>query len=215
MSSRSGHRSHDIIRRLLIPSIGTVLFLTIFLPLALLGRVLLNDTDTGYHIRAGEVILDTFSVPRYDIFSFHSPPLPWTAHEWLSEVIMALVHRAFGLTGIVVFFAFVIALTYYLLFKILRTTNGNIIITIAIVGLVIASSTLHWLARPHVFSWIFILVYQYLLDAFQYRNRNYLYVLPLLMLLWVNLHGGFMVGFMLIGIYLAGNLVGTFSANTG
>src|SRR5262245_3755438 len=199
-----------MMRRLLIPSIGTVLLLSIFLPLAFLGRVLLNDTDTGIHIRAGEVILKTFSIPRYDMFSFHSPPLPWTAHEWLSEVIMALVHRVYGLTAIVVFFAVILASTYYVLFKILRTTHRNVMLTTALLALVIASSTLHWLARPHIFSYLFILVYHYVLNAYQYRNKNYLYILPLLMPVWVNLHGGFIVGLLLIGIYLAGNLVRTF-----
>jgi hypothetical protein len=190
----------------LLPSIASVLFLIIFFPLSFLGQPLLQDTDTGIHIRTGEVILETMTIPKYDVFSFHHPPLPWTAHEWLSQVIMALVHRRFGLAGVVVFFSGIIALIYFLLFKFLRASGNNIILTVFLVLLVVASSTLHWLARPHLFSLLFIIVYQRILDLYQYRNKNYLYVLPLLMLVWVNLHGGFIVGLMLIGIYLAGNL---------
>ena len=109
----------------LIPSIADFLFLAIFLHISLnVGKSLLGDGDTGYHIRAGEYILNTLSIPRYDMFSYLSPPLPWTAHEWLSEVIMAIIHRSFGLTGIVIFFAFLIALASYLLFKIISSDNN-------------------------------------------------------------------------------------------
>jgi hypothetical protein len=102
----------------LIPSIVDIIFISLFLLLAFsAGKDLLGDVDTGYHIRAGEYILNTFSIPKDDIFSFITPTLPWTAHEWLSEVIMALVHKAFGLTGVALFFAFIISLVYYLLYK--------------------------------------------------------------------------------------------------
>jgi len=192
----------------LIPSIADIMFIALFLFLSFsAGKGLLNDGDTGYHIRAGEYIIKTLSIPRHDMFSFLSPPLPWTAHEWLSEVIMAMVHRAFGLTGIVVFFSFIISLVYYLLFKIIRTDKDNIILAVFIVLLVIVSSQIHWLARPHIFSLVLMIAWYYLLDEYQYNNKNYLYLLPLMMLLWVNLHGGFLAGFILTGIYLFGNLV--------
>jgi len=65
-----------------IPSIADIFFIVIFLYLSFWGGLrLLIDCDTGYHIRAGEFIISSVSVPRYDIFSFISPPLPWIAHE--------------------------------------------------------------------------------------------------------------------------------------
>lgn len=191
-----------------LPSVADVLFLSVFLYLSLsAGKGLLADCDTGYHIRAGEYILKTFSIPRHDIFSFITPAIPWTAHEWLSEVIMAFVHRAFGLTGVVISFAFVIASAYCLLFRIVREDKGNILVTVVVVVLVIAASQIHWLARPHVFSLLLTVIWWGLLDNYQYNNKNYMYFLPPIMLLWVNLHGGFMIAFVVIGIYLAGNLV--------
>lgn len=190
-----------------LPPVADIFFLAIFLHLSLRsGQGLLGDGDTGYHIRAGEIILRTLSIPKYDMFSFISPPLPWIAHEWLSEVIMALIHKSFGLTGVVIFFSFVIASVYYLLFKIAQTYKGNIILAIAVVSLVAASSMVHWLARPHIFSLVLAVVWYYFLDAYQYKDKNYLYFLPPIMLLWVNLHGGFVFGFILLGLYLFGNL---------
>lgn len=199
----------------LLPSIADMLFLSIFLYLSFsAGKGLLNDADTGYHIRAGEYILNTLSIPRTDIFSFISPPIPWTAHEWLSEVIMALVHNAFGLTGVVLFFAFMISLTYFLLFKITRNCSGNVFPAILVAILVIGSSQIHWLARPHIFSLILMLVWYHILDLFQYGEKNRLWLLPLFMVLWVNLHGGYITGFILLGIYFIGNLVQAVTAGS-
>jgi hypothetical protein len=192
--------------RVLIPSLGGTLFLAIFLTLSFnSGLPLLADGDTGFHIRVGEFILDTHSVPKHDIFSFLTPPLPWIAHEWLSEVVMALLHRAFGLTGVVLFFIFLISLTFCLLFRVLRTYKGDILADTILLPLVMVSSYLHFLARPHIFSLLLTVVWYFLLDAFRRDGRNgYVYLLPPLMLLWVNLHGGFVVGFLLAGVFLAG-----------
>jgi hypothetical protein len=196
--------------RYFIPSVADMIFLSVFLYLSLSGGMaLLKDCDTGYHIRAGEFILNNHAIPRQDMFSFISPPLPWTAHEWLSELIMALVYRVSGLTGIVVFYSFFIALVYSLLYKTLRAGRGNIFLAIAITLLVTVSSQLHWLARPHVFSLLLMVVWYYLLEAYQYRDRNRLFLLPILMLLWVNLHGGYIAGFVILGIFLLDNVIKT------
>ncbi len=195
------------IQKYLIPSISDIIFISVFLYLSLsIGNSLLNDGDTGYHIRAGDYILENLSIPKKDIFSYHYPPFPWTAHEWLSEVIMAIIHKISGLTGIVLFFSFLIALSYYIFFKILRRYETNILITILLTLLVIASSQIHWLARPHMFSLLLFIIWYYLLDEFQYRDRNHLFFMPFLMLLWVNLHGGFISGFILLALYLFGNI---------
>ena len=76
-----------------LPSLADVIFITI-IALVLAGEGnLLGDADTGYHIRAGDYIIDTLKVPHHDLFSFIQPPIPWTAHEWLSEVIYSIIHK--------------------------------------------------------------------------------------------------------------------------
>lgn len=194
--------------RFLLPSISEMVFLSVFLLLALQqGQALLRDGDTGYHIRTGEFIIQNWTIPERDIFSFRSPPIPWTAHEWLSEIIMAIVHDVSGLTGIVVFFSFFIAIAYLLLFRMLRHESRDILLGALIVCFAAVSSTPHWLARPHIFSLALTVIWYHLLNEFQYRQKNRLFLLPLLILLWVNLHGGYIVGILLLGIYLVGNLV--------
>jgi hypothetical protein len=199
------------LRNILIPTIADIFFVTLFFSIAFgWVRALLADCDTGYHIRAGEYIIQTLSIPRKDIFSFITPPINWTAHEWLSEVIMATIHNRFGLNGVVIFYSGLIALAYYLLSRILRRLNVNIFISLILITLAITASMLHWPARPHIFSLVMVVVWYNLLDIYQDRGKNLLYLLPLSMMLWVNLHGGFIVGFLLLAIYGAGNLVMSF-----
>ena len=192
----------------LLPSIGNIIFVAILVVLMLnVAEGLLGDGDTGYHIRTGEFVLDAGQIPREDIFSFITPTLSWTAHEWLSEVVMALIYRASGLTGIVVFFAILLATTHWLLYALLRTKCDDIILCTVITVLATLTASSHWLARPHLFSLPLLLIWHHLLDRFQYNDQRTLKYLPILMLLWVNLHGGFMLGIVLLTIYLAGNLV--------
>jgi len=192
----------------LIPPVSNIFFIVVFMFISFFdGQRLLSDCDTGYHIRAGEFIMNSMSVPKYDIFSYISPPLPWTVHEWLSEVIMATVHEFFGLTGIVIFFALMIALLLSLLLKVMKSHKKDILISVFITAFVVVISRIHWLARPHIFSLLLFLLWYYVLDSYQNRGKNYLYVLPAVMLLWVNLHGSFIIAFVMTGIYFFANVI--------
>lgn len=189
-----------------LPSVAHCIFLAVFVSVTFFdGQRLLSDCDTGYHIRAGEYIIKSLSIPKYDIFSYLSPPIPWTAHEWLTEVIMAMVHQYFGLTGIVIFFAALIGTISSLIYKILKCSGKDTLLIILLTIFTIIISRIHWLARPHLFSWLLFLIWYYILDSYEYRAKNYLYVLPAIMLLWVNLHGSFIAAFAITGIYFISN----------
>jgi hypothetical protein len=197
----------SILRPTALPSIGDIIFLSLLLVLALsTGEGLLGDGDTGYHIRTGDLILRSWEVPTRDPYSFHEPPLQWTAHEWLSAIIMATVFYWSGLTGIVIFFAVLLTITHWALYHSLRSRSGDILLCVLVTLLATVSSSGHWLARPHVFSLLFTVLWCHCLDRFQYRDENRLIYLPFLMALWVNLHGGFMFGLILLTIYFLGNI---------
>ncbi len=194
----------------LFPSVGNIIFLVFFLFLLMVrGQGLLDDGDTGYHIRAGEYIIENLSIPKHDIYSYHTPPIPWIAHEWLSEAIMGWFHIYFGLNGVIFLFSLLIAFIFYFLFKFIRLNDGNIIISTLLVIFAAVTSSMHWLARPHIMSLLLMLSWYFILDQFQYRNRKWLFILPLIMLLWVNLHGGFITGILLTGVYFIGNFIQT------
>lgn len=194
------------IARWLMPSIGEVLFLAILLNILVQGNALLGDPDTGMHIRAGDYILETLSIPKTDIFSHTMLGQPWIAHEWLSEVLFSLIHRIAGLKGLVVTTALVISATFMVLFRLLLARQVSLLLAVMMTILAADTSSIHWLVRPHVISMFLTTVWYFLLDSHQRsRNRVYLYPLPFLMALWVNLHVAYFTGLVLIGIYLLGN----------
>lgn len=202
--------------RVLLPSIGNLVFVAIlFVSIFSLGNGLLNDGDTGYHIRTGELIAKTWQVPHIDPYSYHTPPLRWTAHEWLSELIMGLIYHLFGLTGVVVFFSFILALTHWLLYQALRRLSGDLLLCTLATLLACATSSTHWLARPHAFSLLFTVIWCDHLNRFQPGRRSGLVFFPAMMLAWVNLHGGYFIGLILIVVHFTGNLIEAIGAPTG
>lgn len=189
-----------------LPSLSNFWFLLLSIALLFIKPgTLLIDGDTGYHIRLGEYILKNRSLPDHDIFSPLAPSSPWIMYCWLSEVVMAAVHRYFGLNGIVLSFAFLIAFIYSKLFEWIRT-HCNTLFAFGITALCVMSSLTHFLARPYVFSVGIVMIWYGILDLYQYQDKNRLYLLPLLMLIWINSSSGFIYGFILIIVYLLGNL---------
>ncbi len=201
--------------RYLVPSIADQLLATLLCALFFTTpSLLLLDGDTGYHIRAGEEILRTRTVPLFDMFSQHTPPLAWTAHEWLAEVVMALSHQAAGMSGVVALYALLLVLTFWLLFKCLISYHTGVLPAVVATIATLTCSMLHWLARPHLFSFLFLVLFHHLLENWRRKGGRSLWLLPPLMLVWANLHGGFVAGFLLLGAYLAGTAAGMVGTST-
>lgn len=163
---------------------------------------LLCDGDTGWHIRTGELILKTGHVPVADPFSFSLPHQPWLAWEWLSDVVFAGVWRWRGLAGVAALAGVVLALAATaLLARLLRRGCGLWIGLTAAMAAVSASS-IHYLARPHVFSILFYTLALWALDEDRLRRGPLVWLLVPLTALWVNLHAGFAAWLATLGLLL-------------
>lgn len=166
---------------------------------------LLTDSDTGWHIRTGEWILKNGRVPTTDVFSFTMAGKPWFAWEWLSDVFMATVHRSGGLAGIVLASLLLLGATSVCVYKSVVAESGQRLIAIVLTSLAMAASTIHWLARPHLVTPLMAAVFCLVLNQVERKVKpNLLLVLPPLTILWVNLHGGFFVGIVLLITYAIG-----------
>ena len=191
-----------------MPSISDLLFVALLFSLSCgaLGRLLLRDAGTGWHIRNGQLIIQTHSITRVDPFSATMGGQPWYAWEWLYDVLIAVVHHVFGLNGVVFYTAAVMAATFVLVFHLAMRRGGSLPLTFFLLVLSLGASAVHFLARPHVLSWLLTVIWFELLDSaasgVQPEKYRRLFLLPALMLLWVNLHGGFLVGFALLVVYL-------------
>jgi len=192
----------------LIPTLSDLAFL---LPILILFWSttgvgwLLTDSDTGWHIRTGEVILQSGGVPVVDSFSFTMGGQPWIAWEWLSDVIMALAHHMGGLAGVVWVAMLVLGMTSVVVYKEAVAESGHRPIAISLTWLAMSASTIHWLARPHLVTPFMAAVFCRVLNSVEKKqNPARLWTLPLLTILWANLHGGFFVGIELICTYAVG-----------
>jgi len=193
----------------LFPSLTDVVFLMpiVFLFTRMGGaKRLLGDGDTGWHIRTGEWIMQHGSVPTTDIFSYTKAGQPWYAWEWLWDVAFAWLHRQGGMAAVVLASMLVLCITFALLFRLVRRSCPNVLIAFAATVCAIAGSTVHWLARPHLFTLLFTVMFLALLERAREGRTRILLFLPLLTILWTNIHGGFIVGLSLIGCYAAGEL---------
>jgi len=192
--------------RWLVPSVTDCLFVAVLTMLLFtpLSVRLLGDAGIGWHIRTGQLILATHAIPRMDPFSSTMAGKPWFAWEWLYDVAAGKLESALGLNGVVWFTALVIAAVFAGTFRWLTRRGANFAVALVLVLLALAASTIHFLARPHVLSWLFTLIWFAVLDCSEREGlgaQRKLWSLPLLMLLWVNVHGGFLAGFVLLGIF--------------
>ena len=198
----------------LLPSMTDFAFLMplIFLFAQMEGaRSLLVDCDAGWHIRTGEWILANHRVPATDLFSFSKPGHVWYAWEWLSDVVWAWLTAHGGLAALTLFAAMLLSVTYVLVFRLARR-KANPALALAVTLATVGASSVHWLARPHLFTLLFtVLFYMALESVREGRSRicgiPYLALLPVATVLWTNLHGGFFVGIILIGAYCCGELL--------
>jgi hypothetical protein len=192
-----------------MPSIADVIFLALLCTLVFtsLSVRLLGDAGILWHIRTGQFILTTHRIPHTDPFSSTMQGKPWFAWEWLYDLLGGGIDSTMGLNGVVWFNAIVIAMVFAGTFQWLIRRGVNLPVSVLLVLLAIPASMIHFLARPHVVTWLFALVWFTILDSSEREvfggcHRSYwLWALPLLMLLWVNVHGGFVIGFILLGIY--------------
>jgi hypothetical protein len=167
-----------------------------------MARYILTDQDPYWHIAAGRWIIAHGAVPRHDVFSYSMRGAPWVPHEWLSEVILAAAYDGFGWAGLIVataiVFAATLALLVLLLLRYLPPSNA-LVAVIGAWGLCVA----HLHPRPHVFGLLLLIIWLGLLVDARHKQCAPAPAIALLMVLWANLHGGFVIGLVLAAL-LAG-----------
>ncbi len=164
--------------------------------------------DIWLHLKVGKDIVNNHSIPHHDIYSHTAQGKEWIAHEWLAEVIFYVIYNSSGWTGLVLLRAFIITIIGGLLWIILRRWKVNIYLRGAIIIGTISGILLFAYIRPHLFSWIFIILTIYLLDIYRVRQRmKYLWILLILLIVWANIHGSYLIGIGLIFIYALSELL--------
>jgi hypothetical protein len=192
--------------RTLHPAASTPIILTPRL-LLVASRYFTASTDPDYwwHVRTGQLILEQSALPRVDDYSFTVTGRPWVTHEWLSEVIFFAVQERFGYVGNVALFGLVGALTALAVYAVchLRGLGQPAAVLLMVWASALGMGSAN--VRPQAFTALALAILLWLLSRYKLcGERRALWGVPPLLALWVNLHGGYVIGLVVLGLACLG-----------
>lgn len=206
----SGEQAH---RGLALPTLYQVAGFAVLGAVFVVALAPKLDTDLWWHLETGRWIAQHHAVPSRDFLSFTFTGRSWTDQEWLSELMLYGLYRLAGLWGTIVGFALIILATYAVVYR--RLLDRGVHRTLAVFVLVLAfiAATPTWGARPQMITLFFLAVFAWTLDRYQRTSdRRLLAVFPVAMVLWSNLHGGWVLGVVLMAVVFLGMCLNAVSA---
>jgi hypothetical protein len=180
-------------------SLALLVYLAAFISTLGLAHPVLTDQDPFWHVAAGNWIIEHRAIPHRDVFSSSMPGAPWVAHEWLAEVLIALTYDHLGWAGLVVVTGIVFAAALALLTRFLL----RFLAPIYVIPLVLGAWGLclaHLHPRPHVFGLPLLVIWFAVLDRKRLDERVPSLILASIIVLWANLHGGYMLALALAAL---------------
>ena len=156
------------------------------------------DTDSWWHLRSGAWILENGEILKTDPFSLTRQGQPWIYPGWLSQIILFSAYNTFGYAGLNLLTGSMVLIAFAFLWA---TLKGKDLLRAFVLLLATAASGLYWSARPQILTLALASACLLLLEGGKEGKLKRLWILPPLIMVWVNMHGGFIVGYILIGIY--------------
>jgi hypothetical protein len=194
--------------RWLAPSLCDLFFLAViawsFMTAGTGWSRLLWDGDTGLHIAIGNSILDHHAMTTTDLFSFTEPGTQWIPSEWGTGVVFAALNRGFGLKGVVFVCGVMIAALIAVLLRSMISAGADIFLSVMLALIASNALALHYHARPHLFTLLFLALTAWMLAADRVENRKWIWLLVPLAAVWANLHPGFAILFAYLGLVVLG-----------
>jgi hypothetical protein len=164
-------------------------------------RARLNDPDMWWHLKTGEVIVTTHTIPTTDLFSYTTNHHAWIPHEWLSQALIYEAYRLGGYSGLMVwlcFFSATLLITGYILCSFYSRNAKTAFVGALIIWLF---STTGLAVRPQLLGYLFLILELLLVHLGKTRNPRWFFGLPPLFAVWVNCHGSFFLGFLVLGVF--------------
>ncbi len=166
----------------------------------------IEDDDFFWHLSTGKYIIENGSIPDKDVFGYATQNAEWIPFEWGSDVILYNVYKLAGYNGVFIFRSLIFCLMFLILFRLLGRFQVSPVLSIIMLFLLLIGMFNRFSPRPHIFTYLFLSVLLYILLSVKYFNRDkYMKViiyLPVLFLLWGNLHLGVLTGIFLFFIFV-------------
>ena len=190
-----------------MPRLDALLFMILFFSVLAGGPQLLNtDGDLPRHLLMGKFVLESGMPPRTEIFAYPYAGREYIPHEWLAGVVFHLVYLLFNLNGVVLLAGILISGTFMLIFKRATTNTDEKLLSFVLVLLGAVVTSIHWVARPHLFTMFFLAIWLILLDRLNRGERSPVWAFPVMMLFWANLHAEYIAGFLALLAHMAGSV---------
>lgn len=169
-----------------------------------------GDDDVFWHLETGRYIAENKTVPSYDVFGFTSSGMEWIPFEWGWDLLSYLLYSVSAWYGISVFRILVFLTIFFLYFRLVRRLNLNVLIASFVFTLLLFGMMDRLIPKPQIISYLFFSVLIYILISFQSFNRNkikILYFLPLIFLIWSNMHMGVLAGIGIFTVFVLSELI--------
>jgi hypothetical protein len=159
-----------------------------------------NDPDLWFHLKLGQIVWDTHSIPSTDLFSFTAYGHAWTAHEWLAELSIYAAYHIGGYAGLMLWFATLTSMLLVLVYCLCYRQSGNALV--AFLGGLCAwyFATVGLAIRPLLLGHVLLVIELIIVEA-GFRNRRWFWALPPIFALWVNCHGSYFFGMGVLAAY--------------
>ncbi len=171
------------------------------------GREFFVDPDVWWHIKTGQLILATHHWPTTDPFSFTVHGQPWMAYEWGGEVLIGWVSRIGGVRGLDFLLIASEAAVLIALYVLGTLRSGKSKAGFVAVAFLVPLAAPSFTLRPQMLGYLFLVLTLIALELFRQGKHWAAWLLPALMLVWVNTHGSFIVGLGVIFLYWISGLV--------
>lgn len=184
-------------------SVEKIVFLLFLLAVLGIAASKVGDFDLFWQLQSGRFMLDNARIIDRDTFTLAADIFRWE-HCWLHDILVYGAFALAGYSGISLLKGVVIAATALALAGAARVRGGSwpaILLTLPPFFLL---TTLMWSERPQLWTFLFFALFLLVLESFAARGGRTVFLLVPLMVLWANLHGGFMLAFPLFGAFLVG-----------
>jgi hypothetical protein len=170
------------------------------------GRLFNVDPDLWWHIKVGDTILATHHWPITDSYSFTVAGQPWLAYEWVGDVLLATAHRVAGLPGLAAILILMGSTIVLGLYGGATARCGNSKAGFVAAAVLSIFAVMSFSLRPQMLGYLFLILTVAALERFRAGKRRALWFLPVLMLVWVNTHGSWIIGLGTLFVYWTSGL---------
>ena len=159
-----------------------------------------GDPDIFWHLVTGQWMVDHHQIVSHDLFTFTVAGKQWIDPEYTTEIIAYLVFKVGGLTLVSLAFGAVTFIGFLLIWRRVRLEMANMVVAAVVIGIAGLAGAAVWGPRPQMITFTFTCLELLWLDRYLRGKSRAIYWLPLVMIAWANLHGGFLFGLVPVGV---------------